>query len=185
MSNDSSTGGYLSPEQPWALDDDALARALQAVVVGITGLDGTLVRPRWQPVVPRQPDVGMTWCAIGVTEEDPDDNPAVVHDGAADGGEGADTLYRHSVLNVLASFYGPSASAVAGVLRDGLHIPQNREAMTAQGLAFISSDKILAAPELVNQQWIRRYDLPLRLRRVVTRVYPVRNLTSAETQIQT
>jgi hypothetical protein len=185
MANDSSTGGYLAPAAPLPLDDASLDDALQALVVGITGLDGTLVRPRWQPVVPRQPDPGVTWCAIGVTSEKPDANAAIVHDGSAAGGQGVDTLYRHPVIEVLASFYGPSASAAAGALRDGLQIGQNREAMRAQGLAFIDSGDVTAAPDLVNQQWVRRQDLSLRLRRLVTRVYPVLNLTSAPTQIET
>jgi len=49
------------------LMDAALDAVFQALVVGITGLPGTLVRPRWQPVPPTQPSVTTNWAAIGVT----------------------------------------------------------------------------------------------------------------------
>src|SRR4051812_9766277 len=55
--NDSSTGGYLSPVvASSALQDAALDALLQQMVAGITGLPGNMVRPRWQPVTPKQPE---------------------------------------------------------------------------------------------------------------------------------
>ena len=40
-------------------------------------------------------------------------------------------------------------------------------------------------PEQLNLQWIRRYDVSIRIRRKVERIYPVLNLLSAPTQIVT
>ncbi|WP_431978620.1 phage neck terminator protein [Pseudomonas fungipugnans] len=45
---------------------------------------------------------------------------------------------------------------------------------------FFGASNIRPAPELVNQQWIRRYDLFIYMRRQVVRVYPVLNILSAD-----
>lgn len=183
MPNTSATGGYLSPAaSARPLEDDALAAALQAMVVGITGLPGNMVRPRWQPVVPKQPEVGTDWCAIGVTTDDSTDYPAVIHDGT---GDGDDQLQRWDEFTVLASFYGPNAMGFADLLRDGLYIAQNREQMQADDMDLIEVGTRTTAPDLLNQQWIRRYDLPIRIRRKSVRTYPVLNILSADSTVTT
>lgn len=178
MPNDSSTGGYLQPlaTSP-PLEDAALDAVFQQLVAGLTGLPGSMVRPRWQPVVPKQPEPTQNWCAIGVTEDDPDDYPAVIHQST---GNGHDNFYQHETLNVLASFYGPNSMSFAKLARNGLYIAQNREALMAAGFDVLEAKRITAAPELVNQQWIRRYDLTIRIRRQVVRAYPVLNILSAD-----
>ncbi|OVE94454.1 phage neck terminator protein [Allorhizobium ampelinum] len=182
--NTSATGGYLAPTSTQPADDDGLEDIIQAIVVGITGLDGTLVRPRWQPNPPKQPAQNANWCAIGVTRQQPDSYGAIVHSGS---GDGSDTLQRHEYLDVLASFYGPQGQAYAGLFRDGLFIAQNREAMRANGLALYEANEIIAAPTLVNTVWNRRYDLSFRLRRQIDRTYDVLNILSADgiTEAQT
>ena len=63
---DSRAQGYLAPLDP-LLDDDSLLDAFQKVVRGITGIEGDLVRPRWQPDdVPNMPDYNVDWCALRV-----------------------------------------------------------------------------------------------------------------------
>lgn len=180
MANDSSTGGYLVNIGAPALQDAALDALLQQVVVGLTGIDGSLVRPRWQPVVPKQPEPVVDWCAIGVTSFDRDDYPAEEHDGT---GNGSDKQTRWETLSVLASLYGPNGNGNASALRDGLYVAQNREAMVAVGMDLVDAGAVTAAPDFVNQQWIRRYDVLIRLRRWVQRTYPVLNLLSAPTSI--
>jgi len=177
MANDSSTGGYLLPADAPAPEDAELDALLQAAVRDITGLPGSLVRPRWQPNPPKQPEPSVDWCAIGVMVQTPDDGPALLHQ---PDGSGATRLERHVDIEVLATFYGPRASAYASRLRDGLGIPQNLEALRASALAFVSAGAVRAIPEFWNQQWIRRYDLPLLLRRKVTRIYPIRNIVAAD-----
>lgn len=178
MANTSATGGYLSPAvvSP-PLEDAELDAFLQAMVVGITGLDGTLVRPRWQPVTPKQPEPDVNWCAIGVLNITPDDNAAIIHHPENDG---SDEMQRHEIVDLLASFYGPSAYANAAKMRDGLMIAQNREPLILAGMALVSADKITSLPDLVSQQWLRRADLPITIRRIVTRSYEVKNLLSAQ-----
>ncbi len=175
--NTSATGGYLSPQpETDPAEDVALEDQLQAIVAGITGIPGHLVRPRWQPVPPKQPSVDTDWCAIGIVRITPDDNAVIAHQPA---GEGTDALQRHETIEVLASFYGPGGYRGAARLRDGFPVAQNREAMFLIGMGFIDTDAIVSAPDLVNQQWLRRADLAFRLRRRIDRTYPVLHLLSA------
>jgi hypothetical protein len=181
--NTSATGGYLVPAVASPpLEDDALDTLLQNMIAGISGLQGAMVRPRWQPTVPKQPEPGVNWCAFGVMSQQNDAGPALQHDPA---GQGNDVYIRHQDLTVLCSFYGPGAKGLAQALADGLTIPQNNEAIGAQGMRFVDAEVIRAVPDLVNQQWIRRYDLNIRMRRKIQRTYPVLNLLSATVQTQT
>lgn len=181
MPTNSSTGGYLAPVGEQPIDDAALDAVLQRYVSGVTGLPGAMVRPRWQPTVPKQPAVDVNWCAIGVQDDEQDPVASIIHDPT---GEGSDTLQRNEVLTVLASFYGPGAKGLARIFADGIQIPQNQEAIAAEGLAFVDSDRVIAAPELLNEQWIRRYDLSFRLRRQVVRTYAVLNVESAQATLK-
>lgn len=181
--NDSSTGGYLLPvESNPPAEDAALDAILQSLIVGLTGLPGSMIRPRWQPTVPKQPEPSVNWCAIGVTEDDSDDYPAIVHIGA---GDGRDQFYQNETLSVLASFYGPNAQSYAKIARNGLYIAQNREALTAAGLDVKGAKKIVSAPEMINLQWVKRYDLNMHFSRQVSRTYAVLNLLSSDGTLET
>jgi hypothetical protein len=203
MSNDSSTGGPLSPigpvqpigsgpvqfvgsgpvtpygaGTPAPLEDDALDNFFQALVVNLTGLAGQWVRPRFQPNPPALPPVGTNWAAIGVMPDSKADTyPYVGHRGS---GNGADMLIQHEELQVLASFYGPNAKANAGVLRDGLMIAQNREILFVNQMSLVSVGTATRAPEMIKNLWLNRWDLPLVIRRGIDRVYPVRNIESLD-----
>jgi hypothetical protein len=181
MANTSATGGYLTPTSPAAPEDLDLDLVFQGYVRGITGLPGAMVRPRWQPTVPQTPGPTVDWCAIGVTRTQSQDYPAIQHDGA---GDGEDLYTRHQEIALMATFYGPNAMRYAETLRDGAYIPQNSEAINQQGIAFVEALDLIAAPELFNQQWQKRYDLTMRFRRVIRRAYPVLNLLGAEAGIQ-
>jgi len=173
--NDSSTGGYLAPFAPPPPDDADFDKIVQAAVVGITGLPGNLVRPRWQPVAPIQPEATVNWCAIGVISYAPDANAAFL--GSTDGQ--SQSSQRHEAIELLASFYGPSASGYAHLMRDGIAVGQNRDALRASGVAVVGTDVIRPVPELLNQTWRRRFDLPISLRRQVDRTWPILNILSA------
>jgi len=146
MSNDSSTGGYLVPSSPPPLEDSALDAILQGVVVGITGLPGTMVSPRWQPVVRKQPEAVVDWCAIGVVSETPEFSAYTRHwpgepsDPDDRAGQGYDEQIRHETLEVMASFYGPNSRGNANMFRAGLAVAQNREALYFQNMNFVSTD---------------------------------------------
>jgi len=178
MANTSATGGFLTPADPLAPEQDIdLDKLFQATTAGITGLAGSLVRPRWQPGSPKQPEASVNWCAISAMLIDPDAGPAIIHNPASDG---ADGLIRHEDITVLASFYGPNGARYAAILRDGIGIHQNTEALSAYGIRFVDDGPIRQVPEFVNQQWIRRADISLRFRRKVSRTYPVQNVLSAD-----
>lgn len=182
MANTSATGGYLAPTAPVPPEDDELDDLLQAVVAGITGLPGAMVRPRWQPTVPKQPEPSVNWCALGVEVQENDAGPAIQHDPT---GNGSDTYIRHQAIELLCTFYGPAAKGYAQRLADGLAIPQNSEQLGLNDMAYVSAGEIRAAPDFVNQQWVRRYDIKLALRRKITRTYPVLNILSAQVSTET
>jgi hypothetical protein len=179
MVNDSATGGYLAPDgTPAPAEDSQLDAVFQQLVVGIVGIEGLLVRPRWQPTAPKQPEASVTWCAIGMT------GSFVAPIGAAiehvSTGAGSDHLTQHESIDLATTFYGPLARAAVARLRDGLAIPQNIEAIAGKDFAFVACGTIRTVPEIVNQQWIRRYDMQIAFRRKVSRVYAVRNVLSAD-----
>lgn len=181
--NTSATGGPLQPALDPALLQDASEDVLTALVSGVTGLPGDLVRPRWQEKPPAQPSKDTDWCGVGITRTAAEDGAAsvVIHDGA---GEGRDILRRHERVEVMASFYGPNSAFYATLLRDGLALPQNREPMVLADIGLIDIGPIMPAAELVNSTWLRRHDLTLTLRRQTNRIYAIRNLTSAAGAVQ-
>lgn len=172
---DSSTGGYVIPDFPPPAEDKDLEIDIQNAVVGITGMPADMVRPRWQPNPPRQPTVDTNWCAFGIMRIQADTFTALVHNPA---GDGTSVQQRHETLEVLGSFYGPNAHHYAALLRDGLMIVQNLEALYAVGIMLYDVGQIVTASDLISTQWVRRYDLTIRLRRQTDRTYPIRNVLS-------
>ena len=166
----------MTTTYPAPAEDVDLDAIFQSVVVGITGLDGSMVRPRWQPNPPKQPEAITNWCAIGVMLITPNDGPSITHDPSANGGAGQDIVSRHEDIEVLASFYGPQSQAYASFLRDGLSLPQNTEAMGQVAIRWVECGPSRSSPELVNQTWVRRQDVSLRFRRQVVRAYGVESL---------
>lgn len=182
MANNSSTGGYLAPQPtPAPLEGKALSRFLQQFMVGVSGMDGETVRPRWQAEPPNIPPAFNAWASIGVASRPSDTYPYVAHDPT---GDGTDVLYRQETLNILASFYDTGADGKAdenlALFRDGLSIAQNLEALTVAGFAFGSCGDPIAIPALTKERWLYRADLPFVLRRTVTRRYGVLNVLSSK-----
>lgn len=169
----SATGGYLQLSP--VADLEAVEDVLQGLIVGVTGLPGQLVRPRWQSEPPTVPERDVSWCAFGVGELLPQNFPEIRHDGA---GEGRDQIVSHEDVPVLVSCYGPRAETLARMLRDGLHIPQNRAALRGHGLAFGHAGGVRYVPELVRGRWLPRADLFLTFRRVTRRDVDVLNVKS-------
>lgn len=204
MANDSTTGGYLSPAAP-PPTDIGIEDFIQAYLVGISGLPGTMVRPRFQRVVPKQPEPQVNWCAFGISRTASDAGPAFVHEvneglslitgdalvgldqvpvSVLETDDGRDTLLRHGDVDVLLSFYGPDAYAYAELTRDNASVPQNSEQLRAFRMGFVGTGDIIQAPDLVNQQWVHRYDMSMSLRRQTVRTYPVLNLDAAPVVMQ-
>jgi hypothetical protein len=169
---------FFVPAAP--LEDDALDAVLQAMVVGITGLSGDLVRPRWQVVSPKQPERDVNWCSIGVITSTPDDNPVVQHlSGLSVNDQAGDLLQEHEELEILVSFMGPLCKTNLGIFRSGVRLATNIQVLKSVGLYFKEIEEGRAAHELINQYWIRRWDSTLIFKRMVSRVYGVPNIVEA------
>lgn len=170
---------YISPlDEP--LDDEDLGDVFQELVVGLTGLDPCLVRPRWQPQPPTQPPVEVNWCAVGVIQITPTDYPQITQN------EDYETsrVHRLEMISILASFYGPRAGSYAAVLRDGLYIDRNLATLAQKsGIKLRSADEVTHAPELINSQYVGRADLPLTFMRFAERDYQQAILVGADVQV--
>ena len=174
MSNTSATGGCLTPTTG-PLDDQALRRFLQAMIAGVTGLDGSLVRPLWQSNPPKQPDISTNWIAFGITEQRPDANPFHKSNG---NGSGA-IVIRHEELDVRCSCYGPDCTKYTGHLREALYLAQNRENLFSAGMGLVGFSDTVHAPELINERFFDRADITMTLRREIRREYPILNFVGA------
>jgi hypothetical protein len=178
---DSSTGGYLAPSSTGGdLNDDALVDALQAAVVGIVGLPGAMVRPRWQPEPPDPPEDPTTdWAAIGPGVMDRDWNAARVKKDA-----NTTVIIRNRVIEVLCSFYGANAQANCELLANGFEIPQNREPLGNQGLRLIGGVSApVVAPALLKGRWYPRYDISFKVRQQQQYTYSVLDLAEAKASL--
>ncbi|MBH3107454.1 hypothetical protein I5P74_05640 [Serratia ureilytica] len=175
LSNNTSTqAGYLTPVAPGPDYDEELERTLNRWVRGITSLPAGNVRPRWTPTQPPLMPADVDWCAAGISGFIGDDNPAFTRQ-AEDSAE----LWRHEVTECLASFYGPHSQRIASIFRDGLTLSQNNDQLIAVGLSLGSIGDIIPFPELINNQWVRRYDITVRLRRKVVREYGIKPIAEA------
>lgn len=182
MPNDSSSGGYLAPSPATPpLEGQALLDFIQGTIAGITGLDGTLVRPYAQSEPPNLPSEGNAWCAFKIASRKTDTFAFVQHN--ADG-NGSDALQRNEELTILASFYdlgsGGAADGLASLLRDGLQIPQNREALTLQSFDLVRTTDLVAVPVMVKSRWLYRVDMEVIMRRRISRLYPILNVLSVQ-----
>lgn len=173
---DSSVAGYLGPSGA-QLDDTALEDFLHDVVAGITGLDGTLVRPRWQEEPPNWPPFRTNWVSIGVASTTPD---TFAYENHLPDGEGSDDMRRHEVFDLACSFYGPDADAMADTLRDGFQVAQNRTALFMAGMGLVSCGPSTAAPVLLKERWLNRTDMVVTIKREIRRTYPVLNILSVD-----
>lgn len=182
--NTSATGGPLLPTAggPAPLEGQALNRFLQTWVAGICGLDGSLVRPRWQPEPGDIPASGA-WAAVGVSTRGQRGFPMIRHVSNEDA-LGHDVFYNQEWLRVLCSFYdlgsAGQADALACQMRDGLSVPQNGELLMLNNFAIAEVGELLAVPELLKARWYYRVDLSVTLNRAISRIYPIENLIEAE-----
>jgi hypothetical protein len=147
---------------------------LQTVIVGISGLPGTLVRPKWQVEPPKNPPITTDWLAMGTSVAQPDASAYVGLNGS-----GQVTTQRHEVLEVPLSIYGPNMYDTYGLLRDGFQLPQNRIALFQANMAFTEITAGRRIPDLVNQRWVDRVECSVFLRREIQRTYPILTFTSA------
>ena len=186
--NTSATGGPIFPIEnttfPAPVEDDAFDALLQTLIVGIVGLPGNMVRPRWQDVLPQMPEPSVNWAAICMDgASNMADRMQITHNPAGTivyTGDGVDETVAWEQCTAGASFYGPAAWANAAYLNDGLRVQQNREALYLAGVNVVKIGPRRQMHEILeNKRVYRRVDMQLTLNRVVQRTYPIYNLLSA------
>lgn len=175
--NSSQTAGFLTPVAPLPTEDDELTDAMQATVVGVTGLPPTMVRPRWQPKQPTQPPPDVDWAAIGLVTTNSVDYPYFITRDQPDGSVSTQ-MRRNTLTDWIASFYGPNEGYYAGLFRDGMYVPQNLEYLASFGLKMYEVSEALKTPELTNNQYIGRSDVKFRMARQVNRQYNILSILS-------
>lgn len=169
--NNTASPGYLQPAAPLLPYDDALADLLQPIFVGLSGLPGTLVRPRWQiGNVPNQPEPNVNWMALGIARWRPDRFAYTEHH---DEGAGYDLLERSEEHDVLCSFYGPLGSTLAMMVSDNLQLENNRAPLQDLKMDLLQCGDPVQLPSLLHGVWQKRCDMTVTLRRWVQRTYGV------------
>lgn len=156
-----------------------------AGVLGAAALDPSLIRPYDQGEPPVIPPDGTAWMAFSQHTDESDTFPFVR---ALKDGTGS-TIQRHESIAVLCSFYdlgtNGQAAFLASLLRDGMAIPDNLETLTLASFGMVGCEPEVVVPSLLKVRWLYRVDLPFRVRRQVTRVYAVPNITSANGTLNT
>lgn len=168
MTNDSSTGGPLNPTTN-GMPINALEDALHDLIAKATNLPGAMIRPRWQPTPPKQPEANEDWCAFGIIGIDEEAAQLVQGDNEA-------RLHTEDLLDVLFSFYGPAALQNARAVKNALHIGQNRDPLRSIGVAVVDAAAINPAADLVGGRWLGRFDLSLVLRQAENAVVNIKNM---------
>lgn len=165
---------------PLPLDDDALDHLFHDLFMGITGLDPTLIRPRWQQQPGNQPPITTTWMAQGVEARRYD---TYSDETFIDGLGLVETRYQE--LDNLVSIYGPNMGTIEMILRCGLAIQQNLEILIPSGIVLVEVGIALNTSILINQLWQKKIDVRITFRRQIVMVYPVESVLGAEFTVTT
>ncbi|MCC8364918.1 hypothetical protein J8V57_01260 [Xenorhabdus sp. PB61.4] len=174
--NTSEQAGWLTPDNEPAYDEE-LERLLSQWLRAVSGLPNGMVRPRWTPAPAAQPSADNNWCGFGIVELPVDDNPAFTNQTQEHG-----ELWRHEEFECSASFYGPRSQWYITRFRDGISLSQNNAELNKLGLSVVKHSGITAFPEHINNQWVRRYDITVILRRKVVRRYGTKAIRDAPVQ---
>ncbi|EAQ6363604.1 hypothetical protein DEI78_13110 [Salmonella enterica subsp. enterica serovar Oranienburg] len=180
MSNDSTAHGYLTPVGDSPQYDEALEREISRWIRGVSGLPAALVFPRWTDPQPQIPNNGVTWCGFGVTSIPLPVNPASVQID-----ENTSEQWEWERVTVICCFYGPQGASRASTFRAGLFIEQNNAELNRAGLSLSEIGNIYNLPELINNQWVRRYDITITLNRKTIRTYNIKSIVDGNVAIST
>ncbi|MCT8354041.1 phage neck terminator protein [Photorhabdus kayaii] len=173
--SDSTQPGWLTPVSAPVYDRE-IERKLSRWISSVSGLPGKMMFPKWQPNDETRvfPANDTNWCAFGISSMVSDDTPAFVNQT-----DESTELWRHEKIECLISFYGPAGQHHCTQFRDGITVSQNNAELNQVGLSLSHYGRIFSAPELINNQWVRRYDMTIILRRKVVREYGVKSLVEA------
>lgn len=170
---DSSQVGYLRPTVV-PIYDTELEDLFQRVIRGVTGLAGNLVRPKYQDNPPTFPEFDVDWCAFSVYVEPIQWNSYRVQEDDV-----THSIQGEEVMRLTCSFWGPNYQALERRWRDGMQVPQNREELDLNGIAFIEFADPVIVPLLLKERWVKHVDIRGTFKRWAVRGYKVLTLLSA------
>lgn len=170
--NDSTAPGYLTPVGAGPDYDKALEIKISEWICGVTGIDVKYVYPRWTNPQRKIQPADTTWCAFGITSQPQALNPADVQIS-----DDRSEQWTWEKVTVICCFYGPEGAALAGRFRAGILIEQNNAELNRRaGLTLNDAGTLYDLPEIINNQWVRRYDLTVTLSRKNVREYNIKSL---------
>lgn len=174
MSNDSTSPGYLTPVGNEPEYDEDLERQISRWIRGVTGMDAKQVFPRQTDPQSSIPENGVTWCGFGIATAPRDGTPANIQVS-----NGQSEQWTWEMVTVLCCFYGPQGAGMAARFREGIFVEQNADALRrAAGLSLLDAGKIFNLPELINNQWVRRYDITVTLSRKNIRTFNIETIVT-------
>ncbi len=171
--NSSASGGYLL-QTAGPIDSNALIRFLHDVIVGISGLTNTLVRPAFQQDVPVIPGIDVDWCSFWISSRNTP-NMAWYRQDESNG-----TSYNNEDFDLSTTFYGPQSLGFATAFRDGFQIQQNLDVLTSAGIGVNGTGELTFVPELVNDRYYQRCDIIVNMNRQVGRDYDIYHLVAVQ-----
>jgi hypothetical protein len=143
-------------------------------IVGLSGLDNTLVRPMYQPNPPTIPDFGTDWIGINIKTTDMNGSSYQVLNK-----DDILTLRRDVTFEISLAIYGTNSFRVSTQIRSGMELTQNTEIFRPYNIAFGTHGKLVRSPELHNQRWLERYNLDFTLNYVAVNNTSILSIISA------
>ena len=179
MPNDSRKPGILAPFPDKAVDIAAIHDAL----VSVSGIDGSLVRARWQLNPPPMPDSSTNWIAFSFNSLSVGGIPEIDHsDSDISDPEAANSTARiRQEMTVRVSCFGADGLNVAESIRAGLSMPFNNVALQSAGMTMLYVDpQLVRSPDIVNGRWVDKWDVSFKIGRMANRKFNVRSIASAD-----
>lgn len=181
MAESSREYGIL-PQRQALNGPSALEQVIHDLIMNLVGLAGDLVRPAYQAYPAKAPKPSVDWCAFWLHPDDSQNWAETVHYSDEDG---YDIVTDYVKYECLISFYGPNSFDNALVLRRGLSLEQNsRETLRPIGAGIRSIGMATRLPELIQEYWLQRTDLPVKIVHAEKSKYKVMNLLHAQGTIK-
>lgn len=156
------------------LEDDALLDFIQVWITGISGIQGQLVRPKWQTEPANIPNIGTNWIAFGIIKRTPDTFIVEQPKG------GYNETQRHEVITFRCYIYGPNNGKISSELRDGMQVSVNHEYLSQQSMGLVETTEPVNVPEFIKGKWYQRQDFDVLIKRQIKRVYQVPTVLTAD-----
>ncbi|MEA1064296.1 hypothetical protein QNH14_04500 [Apirhabdus apintestini] len=172
MTNSSNAPGWLTPRNDDPAYDAELDKLIAGWITGVSGLSSQAVIPMRNEG--QEPPKVENWCEYAAVFIGRDPNAVCTAQE-----EELVTLKRGETVSCRLWFWGPLGQRYAARFLDGVLVAQNQDELRALGFAFGGHGALIGVAKQINNQWVKRYDVTLRLYRTVAREYGVMSLTQA------